>query len=333
MYRVSLTCYSSLFSSFFIHYFQSSCHLRFKSRTDTQKRYSVRAVDIHAAPTVDEAELARMTVPKPRPRKQSTSSIDSTDSSNNAKGTSGTTNGSSSQQKPSTNSRAKKKKRKPRKPKSDVAQLKSGFSSTFATSTQTIGSVLGCLRRALLPARETGRLAQLSEEDIKGMAARIDLTVATMAEARMFVFRAVEIMILDELLGGAEGKSGSGALGAVAGEEDAEEAFDVLELLLEKAAGAAIIKHLFSLILNGKIESGPKTVKEKSKAAKKLSMTAYNRLRQILPGFRPVNKESICVGRLIVDAAAEFSVQLRKHFRDLPFTIGQRVCVHICCTA
>jgi len=91
----------------------------------------------------------------------------------------------------------------------------------------------------------------------------------------------------------------------------------VLELLLEKAAGTAIIKHMFSLILNGEIErSGPKTVNEKSKAAKNISKAVYDRLRQILPGFRPINKDSICVGRLIVDAAAELSVQLRKHFRD-----------------
>ncbi|KAG0356715.1 hypothetical protein BGX24_006355, partial [Mortierella sp. AD032] len=56
-----------------------------------------------------------------------------------------------------------------------------------------------------------------------------------------------------------------------------------------------------------------------------MALDAFARLRQILPGFQPVNKDSICVGRLVVDAAAEFSVQLRKHFRDLPLTIGQRM--------
>ncbi|KAF9143580.1 hypothetical protein BGX30_000107, partial [Mortierella sp. GBA39] len=301
---------------------------QFKSRTDIQKRYSVRAVNIHDAPNVDETELSQMTVPKPRrSQKQPPPSINNLVSDNNSKNTSKTTNGSSSRQKSSKNSQQKKKKRKPRKRKprklkSEVAQLKSGFPSTFAISTQTIGSVLGCLRRSLLPARETGRLAKLSEEDIKDMAVRIDSAVATMAEARMFVFRAVEIMILDQLLGG-EGISG--ALDAVAGEEDAGEPFGVLELLLEKAAGTAIIKHMFSLILNGEIERGwPKTVKEKSKAAKNISKAVYDRLRQILPGFRPVNKDSICVGWSIVDAAAEFSVQLRKYFRDVPFTIRAR---------
>ncbi|KAG0041124.1 hypothetical protein BGZ90_010059, partial [Linnemannia elongata] len=64
---------------------------RFKSRTDIQKRFSVRTVDIHAAPKVDEAELAKMTVPKPRLRKQSTPSIKSTDSSDD-KGISKATN-------------------------------------------------------------------------------------------------------------------------------------------------------------------------------------------------------------------------------------------------
>ncbi|KAG0069876.1 hypothetical protein BGZ89_001946 [Linnemannia elongata] len=217
-----------------------------------------------------------------------------------------------------------KKKRKPRKSKSAVCQLKSGFSGTFATSTQTIGSVHGCMRRALLPAHETRRLALLDEKDIQDMAARINSAVSTMAEARMFVFRAVEIIILDKLLGGSEGENGSEALGAVAGEEDAEATFDVLELILEKNAGTAIVKHLFSLILNGKIESGPPTVKQELKAAKEMSMVAFHRLCQILPGFQPVEKDSICLGRLVVDAAAEFSLQLRKHFRDMPFTIGRR---------
>ncbi|KAH7042883.1 hypothetical protein BKA57DRAFT_517812 [Linnemannia elongata] len=297
---------------------------QFKSRTDIQKRYSIKTVDIHAAPKVDEAELAKMTVPKPRVRKQSTPSIKSTDSSND-KDTSKATNGSSSQQKSSTNSRQKNKKRKPRKSKSAVCQLKSGFSGTFATSTQTIGSVHGCMRRALLPAHETGRLALLDEKDIQDMAARINSAVSTMAEARMFVFRAVEIIILDKLLGASDGEDGSEALDAVAGEEDAEATFDVLELILEKNAGTAIVKHLFSLILNGKIERGPPTVKQESKAAKEMSMAAFHRLCQILPGFQPVNKDSICLGRLVVDAAAEFSLQLRKHFRDMPFTIGRRV--------
>ncbi|KAF9537883.1 hypothetical protein EC957_007548 [Mortierella hygrophila] len=62
-----------------------------------------------------------------------------------------------------------------------------------------------------------------------------------------------------------------------------------------------------------------------SKAAKNISKAVYDRLRQILPRFRPANKDSICIGRLIVDAAAEFSVQLRNHFRDYPFTIGARM--------
>ncbi|KAK3835545.1 MAG: hypothetical protein J3R72DRAFT_213803 [Linnemannia gamsii] len=70
---------------------------------------------------------------------------------------------------------------------------------------------------------------------------------------------------------------------------------------------------------------GHKTIKEKFKAAKEMALDAFARLRQILPGFQPVNKDSICVGRLVVDAAAEFPVQLRKHFRDLPFTTGQRM--------
>ena len=86
----------------------------------------------------------------------------------------------------------------------------------------------------------------------------------------------------------------------------------MLELLLEKAAGTAIIKHLYSLTLGGKVYScGPKTVKERSKAAKRMALAAFSCLQKILPGFQPVNKDAICIGRLVVEAAAEFSVQLR----------------------
>ncbi|KAF9112665.1 hypothetical protein BGX30_007228, partial [Mortierella sp. GBA39] len=311
---------------FYSHIAPSSCLPRFKSRTDTQQRHTVRTINISNAPNVDEAELAKMTIPKPRSKNSSTISAKEADSSNNTNPTAATPdNSSSKKQKPEAKPRQKKKKqRKPRKPKSSVMLLKSGFSRSFATSTQTVGSVEGCLRRALLPAGECGRIPRISDNDIKAMANRIGAAVDTMAEARMYVFRTVEIMILDELLrpqGGGRGEPGV-QVGTLKVDE---ETFDVLDLLLEKDAGTAIIKHLFSLVLNGKIDRGPETVKEESKAAKRMALDAFARLRMILPGFQPVNKGAICLGRLNVDAAAEFSMQLRKHFRNLPFTIGGRM--------
>ncbi|KAG0367319.1 hypothetical protein BGX24_003281, partial [Mortierella sp. AD032] len=219
-------------------------------------------INISNAPNVDEAELAKMTIPKLRSKNSSTISAKETDFSNNTNPMAATSDNSSStsssskkKQTPEAKPRQKKKrKRKPRKPKSDVALLKSGFSKSFAISIQTLGSVEGCLQRALLPASECGRMPHISNNDIKAMATRIRAAVDTMAET------------------------------------------DTV---------------------------GPKTIKEKSKAAKEMALDAFARLRQILSEFQPVNKDSICVGRLIVDAE-ESSVQLRKHFSDFPLTIGQR---------
>ncbi|KAF9128763.1 hypothetical protein BGW39_004788 [Mortierella sp. 14UC] len=274
----------------------------FKTRTDTQRRYAVRTVEISNAPNVDETELSKMTIPKPRTKNQPPMSTNDAVSDTNAKPATTESNSSSSKQQ-----QKKKKKQKPRKPKSNVASLKAGFSRTFATSTQTIGSVQACLKRALLPASESGRIQRVTEDDINVIASRIGASVDAMAEARMYVTRSIEILILDELLrreGG--GESGSREKAAATGYVEGGDAFDALDLLLGKATGTAIIKYLFSLVLNGKVDNrGPKLKSNRSKAAKTIALDAYARLQQILPGFRPVNKYSICLGRLVVDAAAE----------------------------
>jgi len=140
-----------------------------------------------------------MIIPKPRSKNQPAISTNDTISDTNANtATAESSSSSSKQQNPL--QKKKRKRRKPRKPKSNVASLKAGFSKTFAISTQTIGSVKACLRRALLPASESGRIQGITEDDIKAIASRIGASVDTMAEARMYVVRSIEIIILDELL-------------------------------------------------------------------------------------------------------------------------------------
>ncbi|KAG0314740.1 hypothetical protein BGZ99_007883, partial [Dissophora globulifera] len=265
---------------------------QFKSRTDNQQRYAVRSVNILNALSVEESELLKMTIPEPRVKKAQ--AIDPNDNNSS-------TATSFNQRKRTTEPQPKMKHRKPKKAKSDVVSLKSGFTKSFATSTQTLGSIQGCMRRAPLPASECGRIPRLSEGDIKAIANRIEAAVTTMAEARMYVCRAVDIMVYDELLKN-EPKAPADFF-----EEDGE-TFDVLDLLLDKSAGTAIIKYLFSLVLNGKIDGrGPKSEKEKTKAAKKMAQGTFKRLEEILPSFRPVNRDLMPLGRLVVDAAAEFS--------------------------
>jgi len=283
-----------------------------------RQRYVVRSVSIQNAPTVEESELLKMTIPEPRVRKATGDSAKKLDTNNSNNPTASSLN----QQKSDTGSKPQKKKKKKknkkrpkaRKATSDVVSLKTGFSQSFATSTQTLGSIQGCLRRALLPAGESGRIARLSNDDIKTIADRIEAAVAAMAEARIFVCRMLDIMVYDALLK----QPTPGAT--------SEEDFDVLDLLMEKSAGISIIKYLFSLTLNGKIDNrGPKIRKDKIKVAKKMAEACFERLIQIVPGFKAINKCCISLGRLIVDAAMEMGVQLRKHFKNIPFTIGGRV--------
>lgn len=245
-----------------------------------------------------------MTIPEPRVKSATTKSAKEVDPV----------------KEPQPKKKKKKKRKKPRNPtkaKSDVVSLKAGFSKSFATSTQTLGSIQGCLRRALIPAGESGRIPRLSNVEIKSIADRIEAAVSGMAEARMYVCRILDIMVYDALLKQPKAD--------VSSEGDGE-TLDVLDLLMEKSAGTAIVKYLFSLVLNGKIDTrGAKTVKEKTKTAKKMAEASFKRLIEIVPGFKTINTSQIPFGRLIVDAAAEISAQLRKHFRDIPFTVGARV--------
>ena len=155
-----------------------------------RQRYVVRSVSIQNAPTVEESELLKMTIPEPRVRKATGDSAKKLDTNNSNNPTASSLN----QQKSDTGSKPQKKKKKKknkkrpkaRKATSDVVSLKTGFSQSFATSTQTLGSIQGCLRRALLPAGESGRIARLSNDDIKTIADRIEAAVAAMAQRHEF---------------------------------------------------------------------------------------------------------------------------------------------------
>ena len=268
-----------------------------------RQRYVVRSVDITKAAGVEESELLKMTIPEPRVRK---ANVDLAKKASDNKS-----------EKSNAKPRPQKKRKKPKKAKSESASLKTGYRNSFATSTQTLGSIQGCLRRALISAGTSGRIPRLSNDEIKSIADRIQATVFTITEARMYVCRLLDIMIYDALLRDSTTDAASAGL---------VETFDVLDLLLGKSSGMAIIKYLFSLVLNGKIDNrGPKAAKESTLAAKRAAEATFKRLRDIVPSFEAINKDQTPLGRIIVDAAMEFSVQLRKHFRDIPFTLGKRV--------
>ncbi|KAF9109313.1 hypothetical protein BGX30_008442, partial [Mortierella sp. GBA39] len=209
-----------------------------------------------------------------------------------------------------TSKKPRKKPRKPRKPKAPAPAQKAAFGAAFAVSTQRLGSLRGCLRRALLPMSEeaqlplfaTGDRKTLEDADFTALAMRLTDAVDVMNQASPVVYRMLEIIIWDELLCGSNGIEGGGqpepdcVIGevtlsggkatVVSGSSDAgSKEFDILDLLLQNSAGMALIKHLYALALNGKMDNrGPKTKKSASKAVKAIAQRTYARLLRIVPG-------------------------------------------------
>jgi hypothetical protein len=189
----------------------------------------------------------------------------------------------------------------------------------------------------------------MDNSDFTTLAKRLSDAVDAMNQASVFVYRMLEMIILDELLRVSNSSINEGqqtrpdfVLGDVtliqgkavvrSGSENADAGEDlvILDLILKKAAGMALIKHLYALVLNGKMdERGPRTKKPASKAVKTIAQFAYNRLLPILPGFKPTNTHHIHLSRPIILAAQQGITNLRNHFRKIPFTIGARVCVFL----
>ncbi|KAG0376645.1 hypothetical protein BGX24_007450 [Mortierella sp. AD032] len=154
----------------------------------------------------------------------------------------------------------------------------------------------------------------MGDDDFTTLAKRLSDAVDTMNQASLFVYQMLRIIIWDELLRVPNSSTGGGG--------QPQPVF-VLE---DKAAGMALIKHLYALALNGKMDKrGPRTKKTDSKAVKAIAQYAYGRLLQIIPGFKPTNTQNIHLGRPIILAAQQVMVNLKNHFHKIPFTIGSRM--------
>lgn len=325
---------------------------KFKSRTDLHMRHSVRQITVAEATMVDPADLAKMTPAPPRKKKPTNEPPSSTGPQSSSSSSSASS--SSAGVKPASK-KAKKKSRKPRKPKKPAPAQKAAFAATFAISTQKLGSLRGCLRRALLPLSEdglfpldgSGEKDTMDDDDFTTLAKRLSDAADTMNQASVFVYRMLEIIIWDELLRVSDSSTdGGGQLqpdfvfgevtltegkavvrsGLSESAEASSEELAVLDLILQKAAGMALIKHLYALALNGKMDKrGPPTKKAASKAVKAIAQRTYDRLLEILPGFKPTNTHHIHLGRPIILAAQQVTTNFRNHFHKIPFTIGSKM--------
>ncbi|KAG0195375.1 hypothetical protein BGX28_001554, partial [Mortierella sp. GBA30] len=217
------------------------CH--FKSRTDKHPRHTIKRVDLLSARRVDPTELEKMTPTEPRPRSTAaeSSSEQTVEASTEAKSIQ------------AGKKKDKKKGRRGKRKQSPAGALKSAVAKSFATSTQTIGSIQGCMARALLPSTTSG----LSRQDIRQLADRLQTAVKVINSARIYVFKMLELIVFGELLStsddptdsasdsysdttsaSADSDSGSDSVSAPESEEELSgpsNTSDVLDLILTKS--------------------------------------------------------------------------------------------------
>jgi len=167
---------------------------------------------------------------------------------------------------------------------------------------------------AQLPLYAMGDPKTLEDADFTALAMRLTDAVDVMNQASVVVYRMLEIIVWDELLRGSNGIADGGqpepdyVIGevtlsggkatVVSGSPEARsEEFDILDLLLQKSAGMALIKHLYALALNGKMDNrGPRTKKATSRAVKAIAQRTYARFLRIVPGYKPTNTHHIQMG-------------------------------------
>jgi hypothetical protein len=177
----------------------------------------------------------------------------------------------------------------------------------------------------------------MDDDDFTALAGRLSDVSNTMNQAAVFVYWMLEILISEELSripNGSAGGQGPPETGFVMGQvtlrqgkaivwsgllgspEATSEEMDILDLVLSKASGMALVKHLYSLALNRKIDGrGPPTKKAPSKAVKAVAQRAYGRLLLILLALTPAYTHHIQLGRPIIAATQQITVNLRTHFK------------------
>lgn len=269
--------------------------LRFKSCNDDGKRYTPHTVkNVSESRKVDRKDLKDMVIDKPRKPKDPAAPAKPTTSSSSKK------------------ARKRSSKRSSKKPtdtsieKGESGKLKDLYQKTFQTTTLTLGSLSGCLRRA----------TELSSDDIRKIVARIDAATDILNKARIMVYKSLELFILDSL-------RSQPAPGMI---EDPQH-IDPLDLILSKQDGETVIRNLIALMLNGKIAGGrPPKKDSKASRARTLAQSIYNDMRTVLPDLNPV-KGSLNIPLSIPQSelAREIHTSLRTHFSRLPETIISRV--------
>ncbi|KAF9950829.1 hypothetical protein BGZ70_001218 [Mortierella alpina] len=293
---------------------------RFKSRTDMHPRHAARTVELRSARRVDPEDLQSLRVSVPRPhvakahetRRQEPKAV-----------------------------KTVKRVRKGTKRRDVAAASKVAFSRTFAISTQTIGCVQGCMARALPP--------MLTREDVRKLADRLNNSIKTINSARMYVWKMVEIIIYGDLLSATE-ESISSSDSAMASDFEGSDsdvpstsqrssaesipdpqasALDTprspLDMLLVKSTGTLIIRNLFALALNGKFGGGRPAQKAASVQGRQIAKDTFEKFKQILPNFEPINKDELPLSILQEDVADDLFTALRAHFRKLPGTICDKM--------
>jgi hypothetical protein len=180
----------------------------------------------------------------------------------------------------------------------EAGQLKSLHQKTFQTSTMTLGSITGCLRRATnLTADEAGIIRD-----------RLEAAADILNKTRIMVFKGLELFILNEV-------------------RSVPQRSEPLDVLLDKKHGYTIVRNLVALVLNGAIDNrGRPTRDPEAIRARSSAQSIYDDLCNELPELKPM-KGSCKIPLSIpqMELAREIHCNLRIHYGRLPETIVTKV--------
>ena len=108
---------------------------------------------------------------------------------------------------------------------------------------------------------------------------------------------------------------------------------DPLDLILDQAHGTTLVRNLFALVLNGKVDARGKPAKDPAAMqARELAKSIYIGFCDVLQGLKPI-KDSVgllSLSKVQAEIAKEMQCAIRTHFNRLPGLIVSKVLIFPC---
>ncbi|KAI8358157.1 hypothetical protein B0O80DRAFT_275249 [Mortierella sp. GBAus27b] len=186
------------------------------------------------------------------------------------------------------------------------------------------------------------RATSMSQDEARAVAERINSAVHTMSMARIMVFKGIELLVYKHLSDKShssnmamdldEQESTSKDPPIISIEDTSMKESDLpmnpLDLLLDRKHGRTLVRNLSALVMNGKIDRGRTSNDPCGKQARELAKSTYEDLSQVVPGVLPLTPESYKDMHLAVpnaDICVNMHTAIRSHFRRLPELITAKM--------